>query len=235
MNTARYKNWADFDKKFLNKYAELSPQRKRQLVFRGQSDSRWPLMTSLDRLRKFTSAAERDETLGALIRQFRRVARSVDAALPAAGDLEVELLGRHHGLPTSVLDLTRSPYIAAYFAFAERQTDGGTAASVWVLDLEKFDATAAPQVAVIDDDDQIRFNIRAHEQYGVFLKVKDVGPVEGMIGGHLTRHDIPNSDPDRAIALSALASMMISARSLFRDLDGAARTAAINVLVFGER
>lgn len=235
MKAVTYKNWADFAKTFLVPYDAGPPGRKRQLVFRGQADSRWPLKTSLDRLRGFASAAEREGVLASLIDQFRRLARSLEAGLRPEGPIEWELLGRHHGLPTSVLDFTRSPYVASYFAYAERPPDGATMASVWVLDLEQFDHHTAPQVAVIDDEDQIRFNPRAHEQHGLFVKVKDAAALEALIGDHLVRHDIPTGDRQRTVVLSALAGMMITSRNLFRDLDGAARTAAINVLVLGER
>ena len=77
-------------------------------------------------------------------------------------------------------------------------------------------------------------NPRAQQQQGLFLKVKDVVPVENLIGDYLEHHDIPTGSGEQSAVLSALNDMMITARHLFRDLDGAARTAAINVLVFGE-
>jgi hypothetical protein len=123
--------------------------------------------------------------------------------------------------------------VASYVAFAEPAPQGATAASIWVLDQEKFDRDAVPQVALIDEDDQIRFNPRARQQEGLFLKVKDVAPVENLIGDYLERHDLPTGAAERGAVLSALNDMMITARNLFRDMDGAARTAAINVLVFG--
>jgi hypothetical protein len=234
MKTHTYKGWSDFSKKFLVKFGELSSQRKRQLVFRGQADAQWPLRTSLDRVRTFGSAAEREGCLTGLVRQFQRQVRRLYPDLSLEGELAWELLGRHHGLPTSVLDFSRSPYVSAYFAFAEPIPKGATAASIWVLDLEAFDRDPVPQIAIVDEDDQIRFNPREQQQFGLFVKVKDVAPVEELLKDHLERHDIPTGDKERATVLSALNDMMITAGHLFRDMDGAARTAAINVLVFGE-
>ncbi len=228
-----YKDWADFFKKFYPKYSALSAPTRAQLVFRGQADARWALLPTLDRVKKYGTTADREHQLTQLISQFRQQARSLASDLRPEADLEWELLGRHHGLPTSVLDFSRSPYVAAYFAFADPAPSDATHASVWVFNRDRFARDPVPAVAIIDDEEQIRFNARAQEQQGLFLKMKEVGAVEAVIPGCLERHDIPTGPAPRATALSALDAMLITARSLFRDLDGAARTAALNVLVLG--
>ena len=103
-----------------------------------------------------------------------------------------------------------------------------------MLDLEAFIGNTLPQVAVIDEEESIRYNPRAQEQRGLFLKVKDVGSVEELLGDYLTRHDIPVDVPDRVLVLGVLNGMLINARGLFRDMDSAARTAITDVLLFGE-
>jgi hypothetical protein len=149
-----------------------------------------------------------------------------------ADDLEWELLGRHHGLPTSVLDFTTSPYVAAFFAFTGYSASA-THASVWMLDRQVFAEQELPQVAILDDERHIRFNPRAQEQRGLFLKIKDVSrPVEDLLGTFLHRFDIPVEQ--RTIVLTELEEMTINARNLFRDLDAAARTAACRVLLLKE-
>lgn len=232
MKTKIYKGWSDFFKKFLSKYAELSSQTRELLVFRGQADSRWSLLTSLDRFVRFNSAAEREECLEKLISQFRRQERR-SAELRSDTDSEWELLGRHHGLPTSVLDFTRSPYVAAYFAFAEPSPSDAEYASIWVLDRALFSSDSSQQVEIIDEEELIKFNPRAQEQQGLFLKMKEVGPIENILTDCLERHDIPTGYEQRKVVLAALDAMLISAQRLFRDLDGAARTASVNVLVLG--
>jgi hypothetical protein len=232
MKTKTYKGWSDFFRKFLARYAELSTQTREQLASRGQADARWSLLTSLDRVASFSSAAEREQCLEKLIRQFRQQARR-SAELKPETDLEWELLGRHHGLPTSVLDFTTSPYVAAYFAFAEPLPTDATHASIWVLDRERLSTDPILQVAIIDKEELIRFNPRAQEQQGLFLKMKEVGPIESVLSDCLERHDIAIDNSQRTVVLAALDGMLISARKLFGDLDGAARTAAVNVMVLG--
>ena len=233
MKTKMYKGWSDFFRKFLAKYAELSTQPREQLSFRGQADSRWSLLTTLDRIQSFSSATERELCLEKLIRQFRQQARQLAADLKPETELEWELLGRHHGLPTSVLDFTRSPYVASYFAFSEPLAKNVTHVSIWVLDRDRFSTNLAPQVDIIDEEELIRFNPRAQEQQGLFLKMKEVGPIENVLQDCLERHDIPIDDEQRSVVLAALDGMLISARRLFKDLDGAAKTATVNVTVLG--
>lgn len=233
MLTRTYKNWSRFFQVFFAEYNAQSPQRQRQLIFRGQADSRWPLVASLDRIRTFPSADARDQTLSELVASFRHHAHRLDPDLELKGEIEWELLGRHHGLPTSVLDFTRSPYVACYFAFAEPPPKGAKRASIWLLDREQFGTDPAPEVAILDDEDYTRFVSRAQEQEGLFLKVRGVGPLNGLIGQHLQRHDIRTGPGERAMALATLRGMMITATSLFRDMDGAARAAATDVLQLG--
>ncbi|MGL6096799.1 MAG: FRG domain-containing protein [Fimbriiglobus sp.] len=234
MKTNAYTDWHHFSKKFLEKYHKLSPQRRRQLIFRGQADSLWPLRASLDRVRPFTSTADRERCLSSLIGRFRKHALSLSPGLGQLPSIEWELLGRHHGLPTSVLDFSRSPYVAAYFAFADPAPPAATHASIWVLDLAAFDTDALVQLTVLDQDELIRCNPRAQEQSGLFLKIMDATPVEDLLGDYLTRYDFPTGPSERAATLGILNAMMINARRLFRDLDGAARTAATDVIEFGE-
>jgi hypothetical protein len=49
--------------------------------------------------------------------------------------LEIEALARHHGIPTRLLDCTRNPLVAAYFAESDR-VDAERMA-VWAIDLSK--------------------------------------------------------------------------------------------------
>lgn len=108
------------------------------ILFRGQSNSAWPLATTLERwpgaglrLRQYhqTLTAIQDEIESRLRRtwdvpsypDFERLLADGRKywELIAAGDLyDFMIYVRHHGFPSPLLDWTRSPYIAAYFAFA---------------------------------------------------------------------------------------------------------------------
>jgi hypothetical protein len=233
MRVKRYSSWQGLVGGFLAEYHKLPAMRQQQLIFRGHADSRWPLRATLDRYRTFGGSAERATCLDRLIGQFRQQALSLRANIRAKTHLEWELLGRHHGLPTTVLDFTYLPYVAAYFAFADPASRDAKYSSVWALDRQVFDPRELPQLELLDEEEYKRFNPRAQEQRRLFLKIKDVSQtVEELLGDALIRYDIPVSQ--RQMALTALDRMTVNARNLFRDLDAAARTAACNVLVLEE-
>lgn len=83
-------------------------------VFRGMSDSKWPLATSLERLKSPSRVVE-----PALLRSFRKYAPR--GTFARNSDWEALSVAQHNGLPTRLLDWSVSPLIAAHFATAERE------------------------------------------------------------------------------------------------------------------
>ncbi len=101
-------------------------------AFRGQRKACWKLFSSLSRhLQDFVP----DRVLwkkreARAIRIFRRKAHNyIDDLRTLDDDLRCLALMQHHGAPTRLLDFTKSPYVAAFFAL-EAATDD---ASVYAL------------------------------------------------------------------------------------------------------
>src|SRR5262249_43563074 len=104
-------------------------------IFRGQGDARWSLASSLERafLRSRHVRGVRVYAEDSVIQQFRRRAHHFYQHPPALDEhFEWWALLRHHGAPARLLDVTDSPYIAAYFAF-ENAADEGKCA-VWAIE-----------------------------------------------------------------------------------------------------
>jgi len=157
-------------------------------IYRGQSNSGWPLQSQWDRWFLHPQRAGlwepyyvqphervKIEMQRAFLDVFRR---QVELALPQeAGRTDNQLwaLGQHHGLITPLLDWTLDPYKALYFALRDRI--GSEPAAVWVFYASE---TTSPYDAIWDDDDFPRIerdldsnyvSARRRAQEGVFTRL----------------------------------------------------------------
>lgn len=88
-------------------------------VFRGEANSTWKLKTSIDRISDSVSIFpfSEKESISQIIRTKRIYDELKD--LNSKNYLEILSFLQHHGVPTRLLDFTKSPYIALYFAFED--------------------------------------------------------------------------------------------------------------------
>jgi FRG domain len=221
MKVKRLKSWSEFQSKVIDPFCRKEKDKLPSLWFRGQSDSAWPLKTTLDRFRTFVADDERTSFYRAMIIAFRDEIVGIEAYNKVPDGDGLELLARHHGLPSTLLDWSRSPYVAGYFGFesALQKSDDANVA-VWALNGQLLDI--GDEIELIEDRQLLRYNRRALEQAGVFLRVNSIAKTtEDFLGKALTKYEIPAGDAK--IAMRYLEAMNITASNLFRDLDGAAR------------
>jgi hypothetical protein len=176
------------------------------------------------------------------LESFKYAARGRRGLSPALlSQNEWWALGQHFGLATPLLDWTRAPFAALYFAFEDVSVDEDGARAVYALDeyavLAKgvefengpsFEKGRVPTVEIVDpmsDENQ-----RLVSQGGCFTRAPIGTSIEqwvqnafeGSSDPVLIRIELPNDD--RLSCLQALNRMNINHLSLFPDLSGASRS-----------
>lgn len=200
-------------------------------VFRGHADMDWTLASVLFRARNQTGLGQTEKNL---IQNFRNLAWSLvpDPESLSLGDWLA--VGRHHQLPTRLLDWSESPLIAAWFAVTSLPKKD---ACVWMLkpddqkDLHTVKKTSELDVSY-PDSDVIRFDPpvmdpRFRSQLGLFTAdsfQEDDGspinyvPLEKHRPDSLQKFIIPASHKDGF--RRKLSRLGIDAFTVFPDLDG---------------
>lgn len=222
-------DWSDFRMSLL-RYAELPRDQRNEFCFRGQGDSAWQLSTTLDRVPGLTDIHVRDDKNKQLLLEFKNEAVHVGTPESWLSDpVRLELLARHHGLPSPLMDWSLSPYVAAYFAYANMD-ESAEYVSVWCLDLKRVEWNNRDDIDLLRDNLPFFDNRRAIQQRSLFLKVYVPKDLESLIPCALTRFDLPASD--RSVALQDLDEMLVNATTMFYDLEGAAKTSVLRL--FGD-
>jgi len=154
--------WEEFEAEIKN-FEEPSRKLWDEVWFRGHSDARWPLHTSLecrsDKTRSVVSYLNTISEIQPAIETFvgsrfsiphRRKLKQfcedgelfpIDQNLRKLATYLTHL--RHGGFPSPLLDWTASPYVAAYFAFHNARHDGDVAIYAyreWAAGMKMTDA-----------------------------------------------------------------------------------------------
>jgi hypothetical protein len=222
-------------------------------AFRGQQDARWPLYTSLSR---YLNAYLPDKPSWRLreeraIRIFRRKAHNY-LGDPSVLDNPLRCLAlmQHHGAPTRLLDFTKSPFVAAFFALERATCDAAVYAlntpRLWratprgypEMDRDTIDPRVPGNFArlfqpntntIIWTGEPTEMDRRLVAQSGTLVvpgmldkPLDEILLHYGEQGSLLKKIVLPLSM--REEAMKALYRMNITNATLFPDLDGLARS-----------
>jgi hypothetical protein len=127
-------------------------------IFRGHMDMTWTLSSSLTRIGHISPKTLEDQMLAHFP---RRAAEYLPfQQLPkGASTLRWLSLLQHYGAPTRLLDCTRSPYVALFFAIETTPVRPSAAApAVWIVDAAQLkqallNAVDSRTLKLTDDDD----------------------------------------------------------------------------------
>jgi len=223
-----FKSWKELSDFLNNTFTHFN-----NFIFRGHANSNWLLESTIARSIKKFYPSEKDPSL--LIRahldSFKINIRGKSSInFKDVSDNEIWALGQHFGLYTPLLDFTRSPYVALFFAL-QGQSESGKRC-IWALEEHQIDLLNVAKerkdklemVVPLTNDNQ-----RLVSQQGLFLKIPSDCSIEDLISKYnysragtafykLTFDDIFRED-----ALLILQNMNINELTLFPDLIGSAR------------
>ena len=255
MNTVDLDCWESFEKHVASifvRWQKLKDEKKcKQWCtprFRGHSDADWKLETTLER---FTRKSVDTEHYFKMLRAIRPAVISLTGKnwdipdefeagrLPPSG-YEFMIYLRHHGFPSPLLDWTRSPYVAAFFAFRSQEKRKNDKVAIYsyvqhFCHQEVFDDEAPTihglgpyavthkrhyaqqcEYSICQKRTNGRYVYSSHETIGFADKSSDLGPV--------TKYTLPVSDREKV--LKQLHRMNVTAFSLFGSEESLMETLA---------
>lgn len=254
--------WEDFTK-FIGKLPPGLPLQA-PYIFRGQADVEWGLLPSLRRLaiEVYVGSNYMLQIEKKVSEYFRRSIGLFDKTRGQVRKSKPNMLWatmQQYGVPTRLLDWTKSAYVAAYFAVESLWNKDG---AIWMLDTsrlqsqmkelclaiktsgnrlpKKFFEIDAPMELVIIEPDETSERIYAQQGvYTVSCQISaDHEKVIDTAFKNLKRQDnssvfaklkIPAKS--KPLFLKRLQEMNISANSLFPDIGGLARSVSEHVRI----
>src|SRR5687767_1707503 len=133
MKEIRVTSWTELNEQvYRNAFNAQLGRIRSPYVFRGHSDSSYPLTTGLSRLGGDYAEVEQH-----MLRNFRKYA--LRSAVVSDSVWNWLAVAQHHGLPTRLLDWTFSPQVAMHFATA-RLREFERDAVIWTVDFVRAHA-----------------------------------------------------------------------------------------------
>ncbi|CEO40776.1 FRG domain-containing protein [Photobacterium kishitanii] len=218
-------NWDDLSFRINDNFTHFN-----NYIFRGQANENWKLEPTLSRALESAgySKNEHREITEVHLNKFKENIRGrVNLNLNSASDDELWSLGQHFGLYTTLLDWSRSPYVALFFALQNcKDGENGALYAIWETDISTIrKEKSGNQKNVHLVNPLTNYNDRLVNQRGLFIHIPTHINLYNWIKSStefdwVTMYKITFPSSIKQQALSALNNMNINQLSLFPDLYG---------------
>jgi hypothetical protein len=273
MQTIELKDWASFEKRLQEiQQVEVSAGRTADFLFRGITDSSFPLATTLERrgregvricdyYRLIFNLKPQIESFTGMAWEIAKWPEVEEALqkydtwslhqFPEEAAYSYMIYLRHHGFPSPLLDWTRSPYIAAFFAFRSisQPREGKVSICVFSETSERFKLTSSGKPWIRRIGPYVKTHRRHFLQQSDYTMCADFKKVGGHCSEwHFARHeDVTLRDDmhqdvlwkfnipwaERVKVLKTLDSYNLNEFSLFESLESLMETLAVREMGFG--
>ncbi|MCR4289341.1 MAG: FRG domain-containing protein [Candidatus Scalindua sp.] len=243
----KLESWEQFEERFNSYIANNLPKKSDfSPYFRGQCDAGWPLQTTLERY-----SPNKNYSLEEYYKILVTIKPSIEAYTSKEWKLpeflkekaldhppigyDFMVYCRHHGFPSPLLDWSKSPYVASYFAFTKAEEKKDVSIYVFMPSLkETLDDYHAEIIAL---GHGVESNTDRHvNQQSVYTLCRQLSYETDFyakytdacrntqLSGKLTKYTIPGKEKKKV--LKKLDSMDINEYSLFKGEDGLMSTLA---------
>lgn len=123
----------------------------REYLYRGHEDDTYKLVSTIGRtMTPGNGRSDFKKRERRLLNEFKRYAVKdiYNTGIPDNDDIEWLILGRHHGLPTRLIDFSTNPLVALYFACKQVTGENGNDANgcLWIMTGMRDKSSSKPLV-----------------------------------------------------------------------------------------
>lgn len=244
IKTIAYSSWSDFKRDFTNDLFYDGIYKKDRFIFRGQGEETWKLTSYFQRqFGQWVEWDKREEIEEELLKKFsEKCQRYLDDDILNNLDKEqLRILAQHYNVPTTLLDWSYSPYIAAFFAFTQSfGTDESQNIAIWAINKKHQIWNDKKGARLIED--LVTVNKRQRWQQGCFTKIEySESTVDDYaldrkkkdpkidLNDAITKFTIPKAD--RLQALSELEAMNITYPVIMGGIEACGLAAILDVQI----